>query len=175
MQELRRNKRRNTKTNKQGLFSGLIFCADCGSKLNFATCKRFVSTQDHYRCLKYKGNTGSCTVHFIREKTMKKIVLNQIFQVTAMMYDNADEFFSLVARQQIDFHQFRQIVRKYVGITELTPTIVIEFVNQIIVHALDKSSGHRVQKIQIVVNFIGEFVPQDEFIPDKKEIPQDYL
>ena len=33
-QELRQNKRRNTKTNKQGLFSGLIFCADCRSKLH---------------------------------------------------------------------------------------------------------------------------------------------
>lgn len=78
-------------------------------------------------------------------------------------------------RQQTDFNQFREIVRKYVGITELTPTIVNEFVKKIIVHAPDKSSGHRVQKIQIVFNFIGEFVPQEEFIPDKKEIPQEYL
>lgn len=253
VQELRKNKRRNTKTNKQGLFSGLIFCADCGSKLHFATCKRFDSSQDHYRCSQYKGNTGNCTVHFIREETLKKIVLNQIFQITAMMYDNADEFFNLVTRQQldeqkkeiqnkkkqmakiqkriveldkifkriyedditgtisherflklsaeyekeqkdlqkqadefqketaefdrqqIDFNQFRHIVQKYVGITELTPTIVNEFVRKIIVHAPDKSGGYRVQKIQIIFNFIGEFVPQDEFIPDKKEIPQDYL
>lgn len=253
VQELRQSKRRNTKTNKQGLFSGLIFCADCGSKLHFATCKRFDSTQDHYRCSQYKGNTGSCTVHFIREETLKKIVLSQIFDVTAMMYDNADKFFNLVAkqqldeqskeiqnkkkqitkfqkriteldkifkriyedditgaisherflklsaeyeteqaelqkqikvyeeetnnfdRQQIDFKQFREIVKKYVGIKELTPTIVNEFIKKIIVHSPDKSSGHRVQKIQIIFNFIGEFTPQKEFIPDKKEIPQDYF
>lgn len=253
VQELRQSKRRNTKTNKQGLFSGLIFCADCGSKLHFATCKRFDSTQDHYRCSQYKGNTGSCTVHFIREETLKKIVLAQIFDVTAMMYDNADKFFNLVAkqqldeqtkemqnkkkqiakfqkriteldkifkriyedditgaisherflklsaeyeteqaelqkqvaiyeeetsdfdRQQIDFKQFYEIVKKYVGIKELTPTIVNEFIKKIIVHAPDKSSGHRVQKIQIIFNFIGEFAPQKEFIPDKKEIPQDYF
>lgn len=184
---------------------------------------------------------------------MKKIVLNQIFQITAMIYDNADEFFNLVARQQLDeqekeiqnkekqmgkiqkriteldkifkkiyeddltgaisherffklsaeyeteqrelqkqadefqqetaefdrqqtdFNQFRQIVRKYVGITELTLTIVNEFVKKIIVHAPDESSGHKVQKIQIIFNFIGEFVPQDEFIPDKKKVPQEYL
>ena len=252
VQELRQSKRRNTKTNKQGLFSGLIFCADCGSKLHFATCKRFDSTQDHYRCSQYKGNTGCCTVHFIREETLKKIVLSQIFEVTAMMYDNADKFFNLVAkqqldeqskeiqnkkkqiakfqkriteldkifkriyedditgaisherflklsaeyeseqaelqkqirvfeeetnnfdRQQIDFKQFHEIVKKYVGIKELTPTIVNEFIKKIIVHAPDKSSGHRVQKIQIIFNFIGEFTPQKEFIPDKREIPQDY-
>lgn len=253
VQELRQSKRRNTKTNKQGLFSGLIFCADCGSKLHFATCKRFDSTQDHYRCSQYKGNTGSCTVHFIREETLKKIVLSQIFEVTAIMYDNADKFFNLVAkqqldeqskeiqnkkkqiakfqkriteldkifkriyeddisgaisherflklsaeyeneqtelqkrikvfeeetnnfdRQQIDFKQFHEIVKKYVGIKELTPTIVNEFIKKIIVHAPDKSSGHRVQKIQIIFNFIGEFIPQKEVIPDKKEIPQDYF
>lgn len=253
VQELRQNKRRNTKTNKQGLFSGLIFCADCGSKLHFATCKRFDGTQDHYRCSQYKGNTGSCTVHFIREETLKKIVLSQIFDITAMMYDNADKFFNLVANQQLDeqkkeiknkknqiskfqkriseldkifkriyedditgaisherclklsaeyeneqaelqkqvenfqnettdferqetdFRQFREIVRKYVGIKELTPTIVNEFIKKIIVHAPDKSSGHRVQKIQIIFNFIGEFTPPKEFIPDKKEILQDYF
>ncbi len=253
VQELRQNKRRNTKTNKQGLFSGLIFCADCGSKLHFATCKRFDGTQDHYRCSRYKSNTGDCSAHYIREETLQKIVLSQIFEVTAMMYDNADKFFNLVAkqqldeqskemknkkkqitkfqkriaeldkifkriyeddisgaisherflklsveyetehaelqkqikvfeeetnnfdRQQIDFKQFHEIVKKYVGIKELTPTIVNEFIKKIVVHAPDKSSGHRVQKIQIIFNFIGEFTPQKEFIPDKKEIPQDYF
>lgn len=35
VQELRANKRRPTKTGKQGMFSGLLFCADCGDKLYF--------------------------------------------------------------------------------------------------------------------------------------------
>ena len=48
------------------------------------------------------------------------------------------------------------VIRKHVGIRELTPTIVNEFVKKIIVHAPDKSSGHRGQKIEIVWNFIGE-------------------
>ena len=47
-------------------------------------------------------------------------------------------------------------MRKYVGIRELTPTIVNEFVKKIIVHAPDKSSGHRRQKNELVWNFIGE-------------------
>lgn len=48
------------------------------------------------------------------------------------------------------------VVRKYVGITELTPTIVNEFVKKMIVHAPDKFIGHRRQKIQIIWNFVGE-------------------
>ena len=69
--------------------------------------------------------------------------------------------------RQLDFDKFREIVRKYVGIKELTPTIVNEFIKKIVVHALDKSRGHRVQKIQIIFNCIGEFNP------DIKENPQD--
>ena len=38
------------------------------------------------------------------------------------------------------------------SIWELTPTVV----KKSIVHALDKSSGHRRQKIELVWNFIGE-------------------
>ena len=49
------------------------------------------------------------------------------------------------------------------GIRELTPTIVNEFVKKIIVHAPDKSSGHRRQKIELVWNFIGEVnLPGDD-------------
>ena len=42
-------------------------------------------------------------------------------------------------QDQADFNSFAAIVRKYVGIRELTPTIVNEFVKKIIVHAPDKS------------------------------------
>lgn len=59
-------------------------------------------------------------------------------------------------QDQADFASFAAIVRKYVGIRELTPTIVNEFVKKIIVHAPDKSSGHRRQKNELVWNFIGE-------------------
>lgn len=52
-------------------------------------------------------------------------------------------------QDQADFASFAAIVRKYVGIRELTPTIVNEFVKKIIVHAPDKSSGHRRQKIEL--------------------------
>ena len=37
---------------RQGLFSGLLFCADCGGKLHFATSKSFEGKQDHYVCNK---------------------------------------------------------------------------------------------------------------------------
>ena len=65
-------------------------------------------------------------------------------------------------QDKADFQSFAVVVRKYVGITELTSTIVNEFVNKIVVHAPGKSSGHRRQKIRLVWNFIGEInLPND--------------
>ena len=55
-----------------------------------------------------------------------------------------------------DFDSFATIVRKYVGIKELTPTIVNEFIKKIIVHTPEKIDGKRVQKVDIVFNFVGE-------------------
>ena len=71
------------------------------------------------------------------------------------------EVVEIFEQDRSDFDSFAAIVRKYVGIRELTPTIVNEFVKKIIVHAPNKSSGHRRQKIEIVWNFIGE-LEQDE-------------
>ena len=235
VQELRENKRRPAKqAERQGLFSGLLYCADCGSKLHFATGKNMTPQQDCYRCSRYKSNTGDCTMHFIREETLKLFVLQRIFDVTALFFDDAMAFEEAAKKQrfqeaekeakkrrreiaqaekrigeldrifkriyeddisgtisherflklsadyeaeqkelteqvkawrdavetfeqdQADFASFAAIVRKYVGIRELTPTIVNEFVKKIIVHAPDKSSGHRRQKIELVWNFIGE-------------------
>ena len=55
-----------------------------------------------------------------------------------------------------DFDSFSAIIRKYVGIKELTPAIVNEFIKKIIVHAPEKVEGKRVQKVDIVFNFVGE-------------------
>ncbi len=240
VQELRANKRRLTKAERQGLFSGLVYCADCGSKLHFATCKNFNGSQDHYRCANYKSNTGSCTAHFIREEVLKTIVLQRIFAVTALFYEDISAFMELIRKQRFDeaekemkrkrrevgqarkriaeldrifkriyeddingtisherflklsaeyeaeqreltekvnaeqkevdtyeqnksdFDSFALIIRKYVGITELTPTIVNEFIKKIIVHAPEKVNGKRFQKVDIVFNFVGEIhLPTD--------------
>lgn len=79
VQELRSNKRRLTKTGKTSIFSGLVRCADCGEKLYFCTCNTYKDdTQDHFVCSNYKSNTGSCQIHYIREVTLYKRVLECI-------------------------------------------------------------------------------------------------
>ena len=61
-----------------------------------------------------------------------------------------------------DFDSFATVIRKYVGIRELTSAIVNDFVKIIIVHAPDKSSGHRRQRVEIVWNFIGALVQDNK-------------
>jgi DNA invertase Pin-like site-specific DNA recombinase len=62
-----------------------------------------------------------------------------------------------------DFQAFLANVRKYTEITELTPTVLNEFIKRIEVHAPDKSSGKRTQQIDIYYNAVGVIdIPPDE-------------
>lgn len=92
VQELRKNKRRITKGERQGLFSGLLFCADCGGKLHFATCKRYDGSQDRYVCSKYKSGRGICSAHYIREEVLRDVVLERIRAVTEMVRSDVEGF-----------------------------------------------------------------------------------
>ena len=81
VQELRKNKRRPTKTGRTSMFSGLLYCADCGAKLYFCTCNTYKdNSQNHFVCSNYKSNTGSCKIHYIREQVLYRIVLETIRQ-----------------------------------------------------------------------------------------------
>ena len=52
--------------------------------------------------------------------------------------------------------EFLALVHKYTDITELTPVIINEFVDKILVHKAEKIDGERVMKIEIYLNFIGK-------------------
>lgn len=65
---------------------------------------------------------------------------------------------------------FIQIVRKYSEINELTATMLHEFVEKIMVYQAQKDEyGHRVQRIKIYYNFIGEIVIPDEYLQDEED------
>ena len=57
--------------------------------------------------------------------------------------------------QTKDLKQLLVNVRKYTDPQELTAQMVNDLVDKIIVHAPDKSSGHRKQKIEIYYNAVG--------------------
>lgn len=51
--------------------------------------------------------------------------------------------------------KFIRQVKKYLHLEKLTPTVLNDMVNAVYVHAPDKSSGHRVQDVDISYNYIG--------------------
>ena len=71
--------------------------------------------------------------------------------------------------QAVNVKSFLKIVKKYTEPTELTPALLREFVEKVVVHAPDKSSGHRVQRIDVHYTFIGEIDLSPEYSKYEKE------
>lgn len=66
--------------------------------------------------------------------------------------------------------QFMELAKKYTDFSVLTVPMINEFIDKIIVHAPDKSSGVRVQEVEIFLNFIGNFeLPIPEPTPEELE------
>lgn len=73
-------------------------------------------------------------------------------------------------QKNADTAQFIGIVRKYSEIPKLTPEIMHEFIEKIVVYAPDKSTGHRTQQIDICFRFnvLKATVTADSVVYDKK-------
>ena len=93
VQELRKERHRTIqRKQREGLFTSILVCADCGSRMHFCTCKSIDGQQDHYTCAKYKAGRGECTAHYIREEVLRDIVLERIQAVTAYVKKDAESF-----------------------------------------------------------------------------------
>jgi len=53
--------------------------------------------------------------------------------------------------------KFLELAKRYTDFSELTAPMITEFVEKVIVHDADKSSGKRTQQVDIYLNFIGQF------------------
>ena len=65
--------------------------------------------------------------------------------------------------------QNAELLTEIEAFDELTTPMLNEFVERILVHEADKSSGERVQEVDIVFNFIGKFDLPLEIIPPTEE------
>ncbi len=110
VQEIRENRIRPTATGRIGMFSGIAYCADCGAKLSFCAAKSLKPNQEHYRCSNYKSNRGECQVHFIREFSLRKIVLKAI-QDLAVFVQEFEPVFLYLMDQKSSKEQKQEIAR----------------------------------------------------------------
>ena len=235
VQKARQSRRRPTKMGDMGMFSGMVYCADCGNKLHLCRTKSWDRSLDNYVCGTYKRKRGECSAHYIRSTVLETLVLDNLRKVIAYVRDYEDDFVRQVTENKaaeqmqvlsaskrqleqqarriaeidniikrlyednlngklsdsrfskmsadyekeqqelesnhaelkktvdafvekaLNIKSFLKCVRKYTEPCELTPDILHELVEKIIVYAPDKSSGHRTQQIDIYYNFVGKF------------------
>lgn len=240
VQKNRQQRRRPTKMGDMGLFSGLVYCADCGNLLHLCRTTSWERDMDNYVCGTYKRKKGEYSAHYIRAIVLEKLVLENLCNVVSYVRDYEDDFVQQVTHnmlseqtervtqakrqleqqtrriaeidaiikrlyednvagklsderfakrnadyereqkalenstaelrkiveaceeQSVNVRSFIRIVRRYIEPTELTPEILHELVNKIVVHTPDTSTGHRTQQIDIDYNFVGELALSSE-------------
>jgi len=96
VQRIRDGRRRQIPIEGTPLFSGMIFCADCGNKMYQARSREWSRNRDYYVCATYRKHTGKCTSHSIRNVVLEKLVLKDLQRVTAFAHDYEDEFIKMV-------------------------------------------------------------------------------
>ena len=98
VQELRQHRRRPTKSGIVSMFSGLLYCADCGEKLYYSVTNNYKREQAYFFCSSYRKNSEVCSAHYIREKVVEKLVLESMQRV--MWYVQTYE--KLFAQRQME-------------------------------------------------------------------------
>ena len=112
VQEVRKQRKRPNRYDEVGLFSGILFCADCGSVLyqqRYQTDKR---KQDCYICGSYKKRTADCTAHFIRTDLLTAGVLSNLRKVTSYAAKHEARFMKLLIEQNEDGDRRRNAAKK---------------------------------------------------------------
>ena len=96
VQKIRAGKRRPTRMGEMPMFSGLLYCADCGRKLSFHRKADEPADKHHYLCENYRSNTANCTMHYIRNVVVERIVLENLKEVIQYVSNYEDEFVRMI-------------------------------------------------------------------------------
>ena len=88
-------KHRPTKSEEIDLFSGLLFCGDCGYKMYLQQGAGTLERKHAYTCGRYRNRirTGEvCTTHYIRKRVLKELVLGDIQRVLSYVKAHEQQF-----------------------------------------------------------------------------------
>jgi len=112
VQELRKQRKRPNRYDEVGLFSGLVFCADCGSVMYQQRYDKPNRKQDCYICGSYKKRTADCTAHFIRTDLLAEGVIANLKAITGFAAKNEERFAKLLQVQTEDGGKKKAAARK---------------------------------------------------------------
>ena len=92
VQQMRKVKRARTKYNEPNMFSGLLYCADCGNHLTIQRVARN-RKMDNFSCATYrKKKKGLCSCHRILVSDLETIVKEDLQKVCEYVFLHEKEF-----------------------------------------------------------------------------------
>lgn len=99
VQEIRQQRHRMTRTGQSSIFSGLVYCADCGSKMFYTSSNNHSFDQDFFDCSTHRKDKEKCGGHFIRVKVLEQLVLHHIQLVTSYILCYEGHFRAVMEQQ----------------------------------------------------------------------------
>ena len=118
--------------------------------------KRIAELDELIRKL-YEGNaTGK-----IPDKHFNRLLVEYDTEQSALEQEAAELKEGIIAQAEdgMRAQRFVSLVRRYTSFDELTASMLNEFIEKVVIHEADKSTGDRRQKVDVYFNFIGCFVP----------------
>lgn len=90
VQKIREGRRRPTPMGEMNVFSGMVYCADCGKKMYLCRCST-MKQKEYFNCSSYRKKS-TCSSHHITVEAIEKIVLSYLKKVSDFVIDHEKEF-----------------------------------------------------------------------------------
>ena len=112
VQQVRQQRHCKTRTGRSSIFSGLVYCADCGEKLYYGATNNYRPEGAFFDCSLHWKHKDKCGTHYIRETVLSHIVLKHIQAVTGYILRH-EAHFRAVMEEQLRLESSKQIrIRK---------------------------------------------------------------
>ena len=97
VQRIRDGRRRLTPMGEMPILSGMVFCADCGSKMYQVRMRGLEHDKENFACANYRKRTkAACSSHQIRNVVIEQLLLEDLRRVTSFAKNHEEEFVRLV-------------------------------------------------------------------------------
>ena len=108
VQQVRQQRHRKTRAGRSSIFSGLVYCADCGEKLYYGATNNYRLEGAFFDCSLHWKHKDKCGTHYIRETVLSHIVLKHIQAVTGYILRH-EAHFRTVMEEQLRLESSEQI------------------------------------------------------------------
>lgn len=99
VQKIREGRRRRTPMGEMPVLSGMVYCADCGSKMYQVRCTT-MKQKEYLVCASYrKKSKRTCSSHQIQNEILEKLILADLQRITSFVKENEKEFIDMVSKQ----------------------------------------------------------------------------